>query len=166
MPGDTKSYDFKRENEHTPVIVMLPSIGEQNCARCRTVAERLVEIGCAVILCENPMRGLRAPKGDDGCFDTVTSMLSGGYGVVDDARHLIQHFNDLGYDRLCLAGLSMGGEMAALDFSAGATGNTGTSSGSGAFGRPQIRRREMLHFAVHRRNFIVLRGARNISEAP
>lgn len=114
VPHEGAHFSKSVSKDRIPLVVLLPSIGENNCKRCVRLAENLVERGCAVILCENPMRGLRAPEGYDGTSESVAEMVSGGYGVVQDSRHLIQHFSILGFERLVIGGLSMGGEMAAL----------------------------------------------------
>ncbi len=73
-------------------VVMLPSFGEDFHCRLLPLAERLATShNVAVILVENPTRGLRGPPvtlraRKDAVQRSVTAMLAMGVGGVEDAR--------------------------------------------------------------------------------
>ncbi|MBN1207265.1 MAG: alpha/beta hydrolase family protein [Myxococcaceae bacterium] len=75
----------------------------------------LVREGIELFLLENPYYGLRRPPGQrGGALRTVSDHVLMNLGMVEEARALLAWLRGAGYERLGVAGYSMGGYMAAL----------------------------------------------------
>jgi len=95
-------------------IVVLPDFGGEHCKRSLPVGELVAaELpNASVMLLEMPLRGTRKPAGYVGSLmPTLEGMMAMGCGAIEESRALLQW---QGYCRLTLAGISMGGHMAAL----------------------------------------------------
>ena len=123
-----------------PVVLHLAASGEEGFAQRR---ERLAlplarQHGVGSLILENAMYGARAPRGPGGSaapgsgfampptaalpgrasgastMPTVAELLAMGMCTVAESVALLGWLRERGHDRLCVSGLSMGGEMATL----------------------------------------------------
>ncbi|WP_408890939.1 alpha/beta fold hydrolase [Myxococcus faecalis] len=75
----------------------------------------LVEEGVDLFLLENPYYGTRRALGQKGPhIRTVSEQLQMNIASIEEARALVAHARREGYERVAVAGYSMGGYMAAL----------------------------------------------------
>lgn len=84
--------------------------------RLRTwVFAPLVDEGVDLFLLENPFYGTRRASGQRGAhIRTVSEQLHMNVASIEEARALVGHARREGYERVAVAGYSMGGYMAAL----------------------------------------------------
>ncbi|WP_437669105.1 alpha/beta hydrolase family protein [Sorangium sp. So ce131] len=99
-----------------PVYVALAASGEEGFAsRTRLFRPLAARDGIEVILLENAMYGLRRPEGQRAtAIRTVAEHLLMNLATVEETRALIEHLAGHGYERIGVAGFSMGGTSAAL----------------------------------------------------
>jgi len=99
-----------------PVYVVLPASGDEGFAkRTRVFGPLAARAGIELVLLESAMYGLRRPHGQrDSAIRTVAEHLLMNLSTVDETRSLVEHLAREGYDRIGLAGFSMGGSSAAL----------------------------------------------------
>lgn len=75
----------------------------------------LVDEGVDLFLLENPFYGARRATGQRGAhIRTVSEQLHMNFATIEEARGLVAHARCQGYQRVAVAGYSMGGYMAAL----------------------------------------------------
>ncbi|WP_437626893.1 alpha/beta hydrolase family protein [Sorangium sp. So ce1151] len=99
-----------------PVYVALAASGEEGFAsRTRLWRPLAARDGIEVILLENAWYGLRRPAGQRAtAIRTVAEHLLMNLSTVDETRALVEHLAGEGYERIGVAGFSMGGSSAAL----------------------------------------------------
>ncbi|MFP2927245.1 alpha/beta hydrolase family protein [Pyxidicoccus sp. 3LG] len=101
-------------NRRAACVVLAASREEGFALRERLYAS-LVPEGVDLFLLENPYYGLRRPLGQrGGALRTVSDHVLMNLGMVEEARALLAWLRGAGYERLGVAGYSMGGYMAAL----------------------------------------------------
>ena len=99
----------------TPVCLHFAATGDQGYLRRRLVAWPLLRRGIGSVLLENPFYGLRRPAGQAGShLRHFSDLWAMGTAAVDEGLALLAWFSDQGYRRLGVAGVSMGGQIAAL----------------------------------------------------
>ncbi|QSQ22342.1 alpha/beta hydrolase family protein [Pyxidicoccus parkwayensis] len=95
--------------------VVLAASREEGFALRERLYTPLVHEGIDLFLLENPYYGVRRPLGQKGgALRTVSDHVLMNLGMVEEARSLLTWLSDEGYERLGIAGYSMGGYMAAL----------------------------------------------------
>ncbi|MFP2912312.1 alpha/beta hydrolase family protein [Pyxidicoccus sp. 3LFB2] len=95
--------------------VVLAASREEGFALRERLYTPLVQEGIDLLLLENPYYGLRRPLGQrGGALRTVSDHVLMNLGMVEEARALLAWLRSEGYERLGIAGYSMGGYMAAL----------------------------------------------------
>lgn len=95
--------------------VVLAASREEGFALRERLYTPLVREGIDLFLLENPYYGVRRPLGQKGgALRTVSDHVLMNLGMVEEARALLTWLRDAGYERLGIAGYSMGGYMAAL----------------------------------------------------
>lgn len=105
----------RRPDRDTPVCLHFAATGDEGFLRRRLVALPLLRRGIGSVILENPFYGLRRPAGQTGtrlrCFSDLWAM---GTATVAEGLALLAWLSGQGYRRLGVAGVSMGGQMAAL----------------------------------------------------
>ncbi|MCP3139784.1 alpha/beta hydrolase family protein [Pyxidicoccus xibeiensis] len=95
--------------------VVLAASREEGFALRERLYSPLAREGVDLFLLENPYYGLRRPLGQrGGSLRTVSDHVLMNLGMVEEARSLLAWLRGAGYERLGVAGYSMGGYMAAL----------------------------------------------------
>ena len=95
--------------------VILAGSREEGFALRESVYGPLVAEGIDLVLLENPFYGSRRPRGQDGAnLRTVAEHGLMNMAIVAEAHALLEALRAQGYERLGIAGYSMGGYMAAL----------------------------------------------------
>ena len=113
-----------------PMVVHLAASGEEGYTsrRSKLALPLACEHGVGSVILENAMYGRRAPRGPNGApahslpgrasgaatMPTVAELLSMGLCTVAEALALLSWLRGRGHARLCVSGISMGGEMATL----------------------------------------------------
>jgi Alpha/beta hydrolase domain containing 18 len=99
-----------------PVYIVLAASGDEGFSGRTRLWRPLVERGeMEVLLLESAMYGGRRPVGQSGAaIRRVSEHLLMNLSTVEETRALVEHLNEDGYDRIGLAGFSMGGSSAAL----------------------------------------------------
>ncbi|WP_394842018.1 alpha/beta hydrolase family protein [Pendulispora brunnea] len=95
--------------------VLLAGSREEGFALRESIYGPLTADGIDLVLLENPFYGLRRPPGQDGAnLRTVAEHALMNIAIVAEAHALLEALRAEGYERLGIAGYSMGGYMAAL----------------------------------------------------
>lgn len=99
----------------TPVCLHFAATGDEGFRRRRLVAMPLLRRGIGSVILENPFYGLRRPPGQDGSrLRRFSDLWDMGTATVAEGLALLAWLSGRGYRRLGVAGVSMGGQMAAL----------------------------------------------------
>ncbi|MBC7793157.1 MAG: alpha/beta hydrolase family protein [Clostridia bacterium] len=100
---------------NTRVALILAGSREEGFRLRESIYRRLVFRGIDVALLENPFYGLRRPPEQRGALlRTVSEHVLLNLAMIEEARGLVGWFERQGYERICVAGYSMGGFMAGL----------------------------------------------------
>ncbi len=99
----------------TPLCVHFAATGDEGFSRRRiAIALPLVKAGIGSVILENPYYGSRRPAGQQGkMLRHVSDLWKMGAAAVAEGTAIIRLLRREGYRRLGVAGISMGGSMAA-----------------------------------------------------
>lgn len=96
------------------VVIVLAGSREEGYKLRQAIYGKLVHRGIDVALLENPFYGLRRPPEQHGAsVRTVSEHVLLNLAMIEEGRGLVRLFADR-YERVCVAGYSMGGFMAGL----------------------------------------------------
>ncbi|MBI3926007.1 MAG: alpha/beta hydrolase family protein [Armatimonadetes bacterium] len=98
----------------TPVCVLLAATGDQGFeSRLKLVALPLLRHGIGTAILENPFYGLRRPCRQVSTYvRSVSELWAMGMAAVGETRALLGWLKERGFQRLGVAGASMGGQIA------------------------------------------------------
>lgn len=99
----------------TPICLHFAATGDEGFLRRRLVVWPLLRQGIGSVILENPFYGVRRPAGQAGTrLRRFSDLWSMGTATVAEGLALLAWLSAAGYRRLGVAGVSMGGQMAAL----------------------------------------------------
>lgn len=100
--------------KNPPLVLHFAATGDEGFRRRRmALAEPLRKAGIASAILENPFYGSRRMPGRDTCNSaTVQELLQMSRAAQDEALALLRVFRKMGFRRLGVTGVSMGGYMA------------------------------------------------------
>lgn len=99
----------------TPVCLHFAATGDEGYLFRRVVALPLLRRGIGSLILENPYYGVRRPTGQSGTrLRSFSDLWTMGTTTVAEGVSLLAWLADQGYRRLGVAGVSMGGQVAAL----------------------------------------------------
>jgi esterase/lipase superfamily enzyme len=100
--------------ENPPLVLHFAATGDEGFSRRRAaLAEPLLRLGIASAILENPFYGSRRMPGRDSSNSaTVQELLQMSRAAQDEALALLRVFRAMGFRRLGVTGVSMGGYMA------------------------------------------------------
>jgi len=99
----------------TPLCIHFAATGDEGFSRRRiAIALPLVKVGIGSVILENPYYGSRRPAGQQGkMLRRVSDLWKMGAAAVAEGTAIVRRLRREGYRRLGVAGISMGGSMAA-----------------------------------------------------
>lgn len=101
--------------EHPRLLVVLAGSSEQGYGLREQVWRPLLRQGIDVLLLENPYYGARRPQNQRGAtLHTVVDQVKMSAATVAESSGLLWWARGRGYQKLCIAGYSMGGYMACV----------------------------------------------------
>ncbi|MCR9141145.1 MAG: alpha/beta hydrolase family protein [bacterium] len=105
---------LSKKVENPPLVLHFAATGDEGFARRRmALAEPLSKLGIASAILENPFYGSRRMPGRDSSNSaTVQELLQMSRAAQDEALALLRYFHTMGFRRLGVTGVSMGGYMA------------------------------------------------------
>ncbi len=98
----------------TPICLHLAATGDEGFeTRHRLLAAPLAQQGIGSVILENPFYGRRRPDYQDSTYiHTVSQLWQMGMATVAESRAILAWLESIGYERLGVSGVSMGGQMA------------------------------------------------------
>lgn len=98
-----------------PVCILFPATGEQGFLSRRLMALALARQGIASLILEVAFYGVRRPPGQDGALlNHVSDLVALMDTTIEEGRALLAWLRYVGYSRLAVSGISMGGSVSAL----------------------------------------------------
>jgi len=120
LPEESRTASFEmvlpaKNSPDTPVCVHFAATGDEGFSRRRiAIALPLARAGIGSVILENPYYGTRRPAGQHGkMLRHVSDLWKMGAATVAEGTALLRRLRQEGYRRLGVAGISMGGSMAA-----------------------------------------------------
>ncbi len=119
LPRDTQTARLRwlvAEGGHPQAAcLVLAGSREEGFRQRERIYAALTKRGIDVFLLENPYYGTRRPSGQrGGSVRTVSDHIRMNASTVTEARAVLAYLRGCGYERLLVAGYSMGGYMAAI----------------------------------------------------